>query len=356
MFARTAMLGYGMSVLVFLLWVLLPQLASAQSITGPSVFLNSSYGVRLPTGAALDANGNIYVYDVGDPQAIQKFRPSRAPEAQISIPNPQHNPLPGEGHLTEDPRTGLIIGLEEDGLLFAMDANLTVRQAWNLKAINWDESAIYDVQTDLVRSGSIPPSLTDFGRVYAVPVGTTTELWITANWVTIPFVMKMTVDTTTGRITAPKVMVSSSVTTAPNIQPGGIAVSGSGVVLTTLPVKLPTDAGIKEHAVVFLRSFEPGNPAGAPRILSTTPVGSVSIAADTAGNFYVSTGEVGSLLCGASGSGAIIVIPKTLASMKCFPIFNSIVETKDIVVNHAGSLGYLAVSTPSEIVQFSIEP
>jgi hypothetical protein len=352
MLSSTTMLRYRSSVLALLLSVLLPQLAPAQSITGASVFLNSAYGIRAPTGLALDANNNVYIYDVGDPQAIQKFRPSRAPEAELRAPLNF-----GEGHLTEDPRTGLIICLQEDGLLFAVDANLTVRRAWNLTAINWDERTIYDVQTGLVRSGSIPPGQTHFGRVYAVQVGNTTELWITANWVTTPFLMKMTVDTTTGSFTAPKVMVSSSVTTAPNVQPAGVAVNGSGFVLTTLPIKGPADVFVKEYAVFFPRSFEPGNANGAPRVLSPNPIGSTSIAADAAGNFYVETGTTGSLLCGANGSGAIIVVPKTLASLQCFPIFSGVAPlVKDIVVNHAGTLGYFAVSGTNQIFQFSIRP
>jgi hypothetical protein len=303
------------------------------------------------------------MYEIVDPEAIQKFRLSGAPEREIRVPNPEHALLPEEGHLTEDPRTGLIIGLKQDGILFTMDTNLTVRQIWDLKAINWDERAIYDVQTGQVRAGFIVPAQTEFGRVYAVQAGSATELWITANWVTIPFVMRMAVDAT-GRITVPKVVVQSNIPTAPNVQPGGIAVSDSGVVLTTLPIKRGLGVFVEKIAVAFSRGFEPGNPNEAPQILFSKPdgthqdIGSVSIAADAAGNFYVSTGTTGSLLCGGSGTGAIIVIAKTLATAKCFSIFNASVvpEVEDIVVNRAGNFGFLAVTGASEIISFFIGP
>jgi hypothetical protein len=146
------------------------------------------------------------------------------------VPNPERNFL-ANVLLTEDPRTGWIIGLKDDGILFAVDTGLTVRFLANLKAINWDESAIYDVQTGQVRAIPISPGQTNFGRVYAIQTGTTTELWITANSVITPFAMKLTVDLAAQKFTQPKVVVMSSVTTAPNVEPAGIAVGG-GVVLT----------------------------------------------------------------------------------------------------------------------------
>jgi hypothetical protein len=49
---------------VFLSWISLYQFTSAQTINNFSVFLDTTRGINGPTGIALDATNNIYIYEL----------------------------------------------------------------------------------------------------------------------------------------------------------------------------------------------------------------------------------------------------------------------------------------------------
>src|ERR1700730_2831305 len=92
---------------IFLLLVLLAwtpcRFAIGQTIYNLSVFLDGSKGIAGPTGIALDANSNIYIYeDVPIPAVIQKFSPTGS--FLGAVPEPERSIAVGEGHLTRDPR------------------------------------------------------------------------------------------------------------------------------------------------------------------------------------------------------------------------------------------------------------
>ena len=125
------------------------------------------------SGRALDANNNVYIYEgIPIPAVIQKFSPSGS--FLGAVPEPEKSIAVALGHLTLDPRTGLIIGLKSDGVLFTLDTTGRTTILANLSSINWDETAIYDVQISRVNpalAGQILPFRTNFGRISAFAAG-----------------------------------------------------------------------------------------------------------------------------------------------------------------------------------------
>jgi hypothetical protein len=355
------------------------QLGNAQVIANSSFVTNPN--IRLPTGVALDQSDNLYVYNLQDPESIVEFNPNLSYLGGVRAPT-SPLPLPASGALTRDPQTGSIIGLKSDGVLFTVDRQLAGKVFGDLKSVEWDLTTIYDVNTSRLNPGLASVILSfnragtsgSFGAISALALNNnTTELWISGETLGYSFLMTLPLDMRKDAVIGrPKVILASGANSAGecavkpttcNNQPRGVAFTSAGVGLTTMPI---TDrlGHIEDHAVIFVRGFGVGGP-GSPSVLyPQQDITSVSIAADPAGNFFVSTGTVGSSLCGVQGSGGIIVIPHTRASARCYPVGSSFLPfVEDIALNAKGTHGYLAVTgqitppaTPSGIISFSIVP
>lgn len=145
---------------------------------------------------------------------------------------------------------------------------------------------------------------------------------------------------------------SSSVSLGTNTIPG-IAVNQFGTVLTTLPLESKPGIG-SEIAVAFSVDFPEAQTLGTvPRLLFPTVNGfyrdlwSVGMTSDERGNFYVASGPVGSSSCGAFGSGAVVVIPKTLDSLECYHFGAHLSRSKDVAIDPLKNQLYVTFSSPT---------
>jgi hypothetical protein len=348
------------------------QQGKAQTIE--SLSFQTSANIRLPTGVAFDQSDDLYVYNELDPESIVEFSPNLSFLGGIRAPT-SPLPLPASGALTRDPQTGSIIGLKSDGLLFTVDRQLAEKVLVDLRSRNWNVTAIFDVNSNRLNTPGLTSAIYSFnheatsgsfGAIYALTVNNTTNLWVSGETLGYPFLMVVPLDVRTSAVRSPKVILASSANSAGeciiepttcNNQPRGVAFTGAGVGLTTMPIANRLGV-IKDHAVVF----RGGGPASPSVLFPQTDITSVSIATDPAGNFFVSTGTVGSSLCGVRGSGGIIVIPHTLTSVRCYPVGSGFLPyAEDIAIDARGTHGYLAITgeitppaTLGGVISFSI--
>jgi hypothetical protein len=353
------------------------QPAKAQIIEKSS-FLTSA-NIRLPTGLAFDQSDDLYVYNELDPESIVEFSPNLSYLGGVRAPT-SPLPLPASGALTRDPQTGSIIALKSDGLLFTVDRQLAEKVLVDLKSRNWDVTAIFDVNANRLNPALASPIYSfnheatsgSFGAIYALMVNNTTHLWVSGETLGYPFLMAVPLDVRTGAVGSPKVILASSANSAGeciiepttcNNQPRGVAFTSAGVGLTPMPITNRLGV-IKDHAVIFSRGFRAGGPGSPSVLFPQQDITSVSIATDPTGNFFVSTGVVGSSLCGVQGSGGIIVIPHTLTSARCYPVGRRFLpNAEDIATNARGTHGFLAITgqitppaTLGGVISFSIVP
>jgi hypothetical protein len=130
---------------------------------------------------------------------------------------------------------------------------------------------------------------------------------------------------------------SSAVDHNTSEMPRGIAVNRDGTVLTTLPCQ-PNRVGAFDAAVKFRYNF---NSSGRPAyVLNRAPFSSWGMAADKNGNFYVTTGSLGSTFSG--GQPAIIVVNRSASR-----VLGGVASTRylgksdDIAINPSGTTGYV---------------
>jgi hypothetical protein len=76
--------------------------------------------------------------------------------------------------------------------------------------------------------------------------------------------------------------------------------------------------------------------------------------ADPAGNFYVATGAVGTSLCGAGGSGALVIFPPTLETFRCLTLGAVLADSLDVAVGPPGLRAYMTLAT-GEVVLFPLQ-
>lgn len=177
------------------------------------------------------------------------------------------------------------------------------------------------------------------------------DLFISGVSVVTPFVMRLRF--LSDRVIGPTVLVASSSTTAGNVnQPRGVAVNAQGTVLTNLPIG-PRFGGV-DVAVTFGADLEPGGTPLPSIILGSNFITSNGMTIDSAGNFYLATGSVGTSLCGAGGSGALVVITGTLNGFRCGNLGLALADSRDVAVNPENSLAYMTVQNLNEVIRFPI--
>lgn len=159
-----------------------------------------------------------------------------------------------------------------------------------------------------------------------------------------------------------RVLATSTGTTAGNVnQPRGIAVNAAGWVLTGFPFQVGS-FGFADSIVAFRTSFpETRTAAVAPRFVLRTnrtrsglhDLASFGMATDTAGNFYVASGVVGSSLCGTGGSSALVVINRvpTRPNPRCIVLPAILARSSDVAVSPVGNIPYMTVG--NQVVRFN---
>lgn len=110
-----------------------------------------------------------------------------------------------------------------------------------------------------------------------------------------------------------------------------------------------------DSLVAFKTSFpaSAANLSTVPRFILLTnrttsgvwDMASVGMTADAAGNFYVSTGVIGTSLCGTGGSSTLVLINKnpTAPNARCFNLPSVLARSRDVAVSPVGNIAYMTV-------------
>lgn len=311
-------------------------LATAPMVTGgaPSVFFSP---LSTPVGVTVDGNGNIWTdSDAVFNTVLSEFSASGQVLQQIPLGNITSVGLLGQ--LATEPGAGFIWLLSNDGDLREFNPTNPSQMVLlgNLTTITTDASSVYDVASGLTlnMSAQILPSLSSYGDIAVVDSGTETDVFVAGiSGQAIPYVLKLR--WVSGAYQGPaKVLVASLAPSCSGVA-RGLAVSvQQRTVLTSLPIVInPNTIGV-DVGVTFSADYIPGSgTTSAPRvILNQQDLASNGMTADSAGNFYVATGSGGSSLCGASGAGAIVLLPPDLSSASCVDFNQAFFDSRDVAV------------------------
>src|SRR5581483_4813853 len=169
-----------------------------------------------------------------------------------------------------------------------------------------------------------------------------------------PFVMQVHINSD-GTFWA-RVLVSSSASTASlSNPPRGIAVNAQGTVATTLPINAGI-LGTVDRVVTFSMSFpETGQGLPAYRYPGSY-VASQGMTADSSGNFYIATGELGASLPGlGSYSGCVLELsPDGDTLLNLFLFGGVLVNSMDVALSPAEDRLYVAVFSDSAVYYFPV--
>jgi len=310
----------------------------------PVVFTQLS----LPSGIATDVDGNIFVHsDAVTTTVLTKFAPNGTALGQITLGGIDVTEF-GGSRLATDPTRNLILLLSPQGRILQIDpATLQGGDFIDLRPFaNQVFSDVYDILRQQFR-----PLLLGFPIYGDIAVGrsNTAQMDLFVTGITgaaggFPFIMRLQVDFQANQF-ALRVIATSQGTTAGNVnRPPGIAVNVDDMVLTTLP--FPTGAGFAESLVRFDAYFpeNPNNLGGFPQFILNTDLASAGMSTDAQGNFYIATGVVGSSICGAGGSGALVFIPRALTTLSCTTFQATLLRSEDVAISPTDNGVYMTVS------------
>jgi hypothetical protein len=363
---------------LFLLVLLTPATypALGASFAGPPVTFTQLFA---PNGVALSRDDSIFVHnDTGLANVVTKFTPERTIAGEITLGG--FADLGLTGRMALDPGNGLLLHLSSMGLLQAINHDSGVvsliLDLRNPQVIPIDTSRAYDLPLGRVRdfSGEIlqfdgfQPRI-NFGDIALLRRGNRVDLFITGVSVITAFIMRLTFPEN-GPPEA-RVLVASSVQVGGEVPfgrplptpsnpagdragfinvPRGVAVNGSGTVLTSLPV--PN----KDVAIALSADYNPSSGPPPTTILGGQDLFARGMTTDNAGNFYLATGTIGTSACGVTGSGALVIVPRTLGALSCGSLGVALADSLDVAVNTAGTRAYMTVLNLGLLVEFPLDP
>jgi hypothetical protein len=202
-------------------------------------------------------------------------------------------------------------------------------------------------------SGNILPGRITYGDLAVLRRGNQFDFYMTGVSVNTAFVMRFRL-LPNGTTVGPQVLVASSLTTAGTVnQPRGVAVNANGTVITTLPA-IAGPTGAIDSLVAFSADFVPG--AGSPPAIGRGQFDFTSrgMTTDTAGNFYVATGAVGTSVCGVSGSGALVFLSANLATFRCLNLNAILALSEDVAISPANDRAYMTLDT-GQVILFRLQ-
>lgn len=279
--------------------------------------------LKQPIGLATDSAGNLIVQsDRVWSLLLTKFAPTGAILGQVPVGN--IDPSSFSGHMARIPNTNYMLLMSANGIMYSIDPkNLRTGEFLDLTWVYYKTAShVYDPLLGTFASLSLgAPTWGDIAMTWE----NAHLLYIYVSATTgaaggFPFVLRLGIDFNTNRYQATVVAATTTATTAGSLnQPRGIAVNKDGWVLTGFPG--PT---LVDSLVAFHTSFPEKTSSGNlfPHfILPNARTGSglqdlasVGMTSDTAGNFYVATGPVGTTLCGLRASSAIVTISRNPAA------------------------------------------
>lgn len=330
------------SLPVALLTLLLTTLAG--NARAQQVFLNN---LPFATGISTDRTGKVYVESATFNTYVSKFSPyaQLLGRAQVG----QSFSSGDLGYIERVPGSDTMLLLTGRGVIYIFGPTLRLSTFLDLRALSYHVAYnTYDITTGrFVPFGMGNLNFGDIAAYYAR--ANLLYLYVTATTNGIPIILRLELNLQTSRVTWRGIAKSTGGSVATVNLPPGISVNRAGWVLTSLPFR-----GYFDSLVAFRTSF----PATAT--LSTVPryilltnrttsgvwdMASVGMTADAAGNFYVSTGVIGTSLCGTGGSSALVLINKipTTPSPRCFNLPSVLSRSRDVAVSPVGNITYMTV-------------
>lgn len=323
--------------------------APALAQTTPVVFTRAT----LPEGVATDGGGNVYVNsDATFTTLITKYSPTAAPIWRQQIGGITVGEL---GHMATDPATGVIWHVANNGNVRLINPNTgQVFPNGNLRQISVDTSRIYDMTTGRVgpMAGLVIPQFATYSDISLLRRGNLLDIFITGKSSAFPFVMRIRF--VSNNFQSARVVISSRATAAPNDNlPRGVAANPRGAVLTSLP--LPPNrvgTGNFDRAVRFSADL-PENLQRPVVGLGGRDLTSRGMTADSLGNFYVATGRIGTSLCGAGGSGALVRVTPDVSRFACRTLGVTLADSKDIALSPNQTLAYMPISNLNVVARMT---
>ena len=342
----------------------------------PSIFVS---GLYLPLGIETDQGGNIFVHsDARYTTLLSKFAPNGSFQGKIELGGITVDEFVGS-RLTRDPNTGNILLITPHGVIYSIDRNSGQKSVLvDLTSLAFSTYyRVFDVLLNDYRAMTIGNP--NYGDAAAFRRSNTeTDIFISATTGAsggFPFVMRVSVDYQK-QIYSTDVVLTSQGTTAGNVNlPTGIAVNAAGTVLTAMPFPVKRQnppyniGGFANGLVAFSADFsnaaECPVDSGCPRWVFTYSDGqpidfdNTGMTTDSAGNFYIASGIVGSSVCGLGAGDALVVFPADLdaKSGKCFPVSLPIGQNADIAVapsNSNENIVYMSIYNSGSILTFHV--
>jgi hypothetical protein len=322
--------------------------------TSPTVFTT----LQQPEGITIGLNGNLFVSSDGlFTSYVTKFSPTGQVLGQVSIGGITVGEI---GHLATDPATGTIWDISHSGTLRVIDPkSLAVQTLGDVKTVDVSQStqSIYDVLLDFSwdQTGTVIPPTSSFGDIalYRSASNTRLDVFVTARTVNVnvPYVLRLTwLADASGALSyqgASAVVMSS----ARSIwgTPRGIAVSPSGLVVTSLPRLGLMNEGFVDQLISFPYNFPESG--GSPTVeLSRWDMTSIGIASDSQGWFDV-TSQIGSSLCEKDSGAAIAVLGSEREFRACYP-HSLLGAGEDVAVTPSGGDVYSTIRNENEVLEW----
>ncbi len=336
------------------------------TIGSPTIFQQLS----IANGVTTDGNGNVYIhYDNGLTNVVSRFTPEG--NLQWSTQIGGFGDINRTGRLATVLGSGEIIDLLQTGELVVLDQTTgAISAVFDFRTeTTVDTSNVYDVATGVVMnmSGQILQPNIVYGDVDVRQQGNQFEIFATgiSSNSAVPFVIRIRL--VPDQPIDAKVLVASTTQFGNEdgaiVVPRGLAVNNGGVVLTSLPVlgspPCSTCSGV-DVGITFDANYEPATDPPPSIILNSLDLHSRGMSTDNQGNFFLATGEVGTSICGQFGSGALVVVSKSMNSVGCGLIGAVLAGSEDIALNPTDDTAYMTLSAPqllgfNGVLEFPVE-
>lgn len=337
----------------------------------PVIFTDDLF---IPSGITTDAAGNIYVAsDMVTNARLTKF----APNGTVIWDQPYGGFLAiGAGHvLATDPRTGLIWNLWLSGEIYLVDPATGNQTFWfNVRALPLDKTQMQDIEigpagafasqiiSEQTLYGDLALHLREDGRL---------DAFLTANSTpsAVPYVMRIRFAADGSLESTTVLLLSIGGRTEFSDQAGGIAVNDN-MVFTTIyrrpPLNVPVNQARSYQIPITISPDFPEDDSGFQIRFEGADLHTIGMATDPNGNFFMTTGTLGTTLCGFFGESALIILPANLLvesialePRSCQSIGFVSPNTRKIALSPAGDIAYVtevpfpALSNRHVVWQFS---
>ena len=306
-----------------------------------------------PIGIAIDKQGNLSTSNSDNSGALINKISSTGTQQIRSGSFP--------GYLAVIPSSGSILRLQNNGNLSHINPNnLAEANIFNIKELNVNVSSIFDIveKTTGNFGGLIQPQApqTYYGDIAVLERGSQLDVFVSGLSIGLnPFVMRLRFQ---GNTVDARVVIASKGNTAGGLGPTGgninttrgVAVNNQGTVLTTLPI----NSFLEFYDVPVSFSADFPEKGGTPQIKlkgynndTNVSIPSRGMTTDEAGNFYVVTSSLGSLI-----ADVVVLDPNINNVLTIQPAWLSS-NYRDIAVDSSNKVAYVT-SSQNSIIAFNI--